>query len=181
MRIISGELGGLRINIPKNLPIRPTTDMAKEGVFNTLNNLINLESTNVLDLFSGSGSLGIECYSRGSKNITFVEKNKKCIKQLYSTTKSLNIRAEIILNDVFKYLRKTSKKFDLVFADPPYDFIEQDYLSLIKEIQKNILRNQESILVLEHFKKKTFSEIQGFKFLKNYGDCSFSFINQKSG
>ena len=101
MRIISGEFGGLRINIPKNLPIRPTTDMAKEGVFNTLNNLINLESTNVLDLFSGSGSLGLECYSRGSKNITFVEKNKKCIKQLYSTTKSLNIRAEIILNDVF--------------------------------------------------------------------------------
>jgi 16S rRNA (guanine(966)-N(2))-methyltransferase RsmD len=134
-----------------------------------------------LDLFSGSGSLGIECYSRGSKNITFVEKNKKCIKQLYSTTKSLNIRAEIILNDVFKYIRKTSKKFDLVFADPPYDFNEQDYLSLIKEIQKNILRNQESILVLEHFKKKTFSEIQGFMFLKNYGDCSFSFINQKSG
>ena len=85
------------------------------------------------------------------------------------------------LNDVFKYIRKTSKKFDLVFADPPYDFSEQDYLLLIKEIQKNILRTQESILVLEHFKKKTFGEIQGFMFIKNYGDCSFSFINQKSG
>ena len=181
MRIISGKFGGLKINIPKNLPIRPTTDMAKEGIFNTLNSLINFESTNTLDLFSGSGSLGFECYSRGSENITFVEKNKKCIKHLHSTIKSLNIHAEIILTDVFKYIRKTNNKFDLVFADPPYDFSEQDYLLLIKDVQKNILRNQESILVLEHFKKKTFNKIQGFMFLKNYGDCSFSFINQKSG
>ena len=181
MRIISGKHKGRRITAPEKLPVRPTTDRAKEALFSILDSRYYFDGKNVLDLFSGSGSLGLECYSRGSKNITFVEKNKKCIKQLYSTTKSLNIRAEIILNDVFKYIRKTSKKFDLVFADPPYDFSEQDYLLLIKEIQKNILRNQESILVLEHFKKKTFREIQGFMFLKNYGDCSFSFINQKSG
>ena len=115
MRIISGELGGRRIKIPRNLPIRPTTDLAKEGIFNIVSNKVNLEDLKMLDLFSGSGMIGLEFISRGSK-VTFVEKNVQCVKHISSTLNDLNIKSKIIKQDVFKFLSNCNKNFDIIFA-----------------------------------------------------------------
>lgn len=181
MRFISGKFGSRKLIIPKHLPIRPTTDIAKEAVFNTLNNLVNFQELSVLDLFSGSGSLGLECISRGAGTTTFIEKNRKCIQHLKQINKLLKTEAKIISTDVFKFIKSSEYKFDLVFADPPYNLEKKHYLILIENVIKNILKNDESIFVLEHYKNFDFKSIEGFFKLKNYGDCSFSFFNQKSG
>ena len=94
MRFISGKFGSRKLIIPKHLPIRPTTDIAKEAVFNTLNNLVNFQELSVLDLFSGSGSLGLECISRGAGTTTFIEKNRKCIQHLKQINKLLKTEAK---------------------------------------------------------------------------------------
>ena len=112
MRIISGELGGRRIKVPRNLPIRPTTDQAKEGIFNIISNKVNLQGLKILDLFSGSGMIGFEFISRGAK-VTFVEKNIKCVKHISLTINELNITSKIIKQDVFKFL--SNKSFNYVY------------------------------------------------------------------
>ena len=180
MRIISGELGGRRIKIPRNLPIRPTTDQAKEGIFNIVSNKINLEGLKILDLFSGSGMVGLEFISRGSK-VTFVEKNVQCIKHISSTLNGLNIKSKIIRQDVFKFLSNCSTNFDIIFADPPYSFEEENYDKLINLVENNFLINTFSFFILEHYKKKDFKETNNFIEKRNYGDCSFTFFQQRGG
>ena len=103
MRVISGKLGGRRIKISKKLPIRPTTDRAKESIFNIISNKFNLEGLKIIDLFSGSGMVGLEFISRGA-NVTFVEKNIKCIKHISSILNEFNITSTIMNRDVFKFL-----------------------------------------------------------------------------
>ena len=178
MRIISGKFGGRRILVPRNLPIRPTTDLAKESIFNILNNKVDLQNLKIIDLFSGSGSIGLEFISRGSQ-ATFVESNKKCISHIANTLNKLDISAEIIKSDVLKYLNK-NEKFDIVFADPPYKFSNEEYFHLIEKIVSRNL-NENGFLILEHHKKKCFDMVNGFFECRNYGDCSFTFIKQKSG
>ena len=180
MRIISGELGGRRIKIPRNLPIRPTTDLAKEGIFNIVSNKVNLEDLKILDLFSGSGMVGLEFISRGSK-VTFVEKNIQCVKHISSTLNDLNIKSKIIKQDVFKFLSNCNTNFDIIFADPPYSFDEEDYNKLMNLVEKNFLNNASNLFILEHYKKKNFEETNNFIEKRNYGDCSFTFFQQKSG
>ena len=180
MRIISGELGGRRIKIPRNLPIRPTTDLAKEGIFNIVSNKVNLEDLKILDLFSGSGMVGLEFISRGSK-VTFVEKNIQCVKHISSTLNDLNIKSKIIKQDVFKFLSNCNTNFDIIFADPPYSFEEEHYSKLINLVENNFLNNTSSLFILEHYKKKDFKETNYFIEKRNYGDCSFTFFQQKSG
>src|ERR1044072_2784778 len=118
MRIIGGRLKGLRLNPPSNLPVRPTTDMAKEALFNILNNQYDFEELKVLDLFSGTGSLSIEFASRGCKEVISVDKNNGCYNFLKSTAKQHALDA-IKANraDVFKFLEQETEKFDLIFAD----------------------------------------------------------------
>ena len=181
MRIISGLYGGRKIIVPKNLPIRPTTDMAKEGVFNILNNIYEFKNKDVADMFSGSGSIGLEFKSRMAKSVTFIENDKKCISHLKNISKVLNINMIIIKKDIFKFLNTSKLKFDLIFADPPYKLSDDKYLFLIDTVQEKFLKNKESMLILEHFKKKKFENIPGFQRTKNYGDCSFSFFQRKSG
>ena len=130
MRIISGEFGGRRIKIPRNLPIRPTTDQAKEGIFNIISNKVDLVGLKILDLFSGSGMVGLEFISRGAK-VTFVEKNVQCVKHISSTLNELNITSKIIKQDVFKFLSNCNSNFDIIFADPPYTINEEDNKKLI--------------------------------------------------
>ncbi len=180
MRIISGELGGRRIKIARNLPIRPTTDQAKEGIFNIVSNKVNLEGLNILDLFSGSGMVGLEFISRGSK-VTFVEKNVHCIKHISSTLDELNITSKIIKQDVFKFLSNCSANFDIIFADPPYTFKQEHYNKLINLVENNFLNNASNLFILEHYKKKDFKQKNNFIEKRNYGDCSFTFFQQKSG
>ena len=180
MRIISGEFGGRRIKIPRNLPIRPTTDQAKEGIFNIISNKVDLVGLKILDLFSGSGMVGLEFISRGAK-VTFVEKNVQCVKHISSTLNELNITSKIIKQDVFKFLSNCNSNFDIIFADPPYSFNEEDYKKLINLVENNFLNDSSILFILEHYKKKDFRKVNKFVDNRNYGDCSFTFFQQKSG
>ena len=180
MRIISGELGGRRIKVPRNLPIRPTTDQAKEGIFNIISNKVNLQGLKILDLFSGSGMIGFEFISTGDK-VTLKEKNIKCVKHISLTINELNITSKIIKQDVFKFLSNCTTNFDIIFADPPYSFDDEDYNKLINLIDSKFLNDSSSLFILEHYKKKGFHGIKNFIDERNYGDCSFSFFQQKSG
>ena len=180
MRIISGQLGGRRIKIPRNLPIRPTTDLAKEGIFNIVSNKVNLEDLKILDLFSGSGMVGLEFISRGS-DVTFVENNIKCVKHVSNTINILSINSKIIKKDVFKYLINCDDKYDLIFADPPYSLKIENYEKLIKLATENTLKNSNGLFILEHYKKNDFSKHYNFFEMRSYGDCSFTFFKQKSG
>ena len=180
MRIISGEFGGRRIKIARNLPIRPTTDQAKEGIFNIISNKVDLVGLKILDLFSGSGMVGLEFISRGAK-VTFVEKNVQCVKNISSSLNELNITSKIIKQDVFKFLSNCNLNFDIIFADPPYSFNEEDYKKLINLVENNFLNDTSILFILEHYKKKDFRKANNFIDNRNYGDCSFTFFQQKSG
>ena len=180
MKIISGKFKGRKIKIPKNLSIRPTTNLAKESLFNIISNNLNLEDINVLDLFSGSGMMGLEFISRGSK-VTFLDHNVRCIKHISRTLNHLKTDAKSIKQNAFKYLASCNDDFDLVFADPPYSFSDENYYELIDIISKKILKKPNNFFILEHFKKKNFLTHENFFETRNYGDCSFTFFKQKSG
>ena len=180
MRIISGKFKGRIIKIPKNLPIRPTTNVAKESIFNIISNKVDFNSLKVLDLFSGSGMIGLEFISRGS-DVTFVENNVKCVKHVSNTLNFLNLNAKIIKKDVFKYLVNCDDKYDIIFADPPYSLSIENYKKLIKLATENTLNNSDGLFILEHFKKVDLSQFDNFFDKRSYGDCSFTFFKQKSG
>ena len=180
MRIISGKFKGRNIKIPKNLPIRPTTNLAKESIFNIISNKIDFNSLKVLDLFTGSGMIGLEFISRGS-DVTFVENNIKCVKHVSKTLNILSLNSKIIKKDVFNYLTNCDDKYDLIFADPPYSLKIENYDKLIKLTTEKILKNSNGLFILEHHKKNNFSQCDNFFEMRSYGDCSFTFFKQKSG
>ena len=122
MRIISGLHKGRKIQIQKNLPVRPTTDQAKEALFNILNNNFNISDTIVLDIFAGTGSISYEFGSRGSKNITSVDINNKCINFIKSISNEFSFNIKTIKKDVYKFVKSCDEHFDIIFADPPYNF-----------------------------------------------------------
>ena len=174
MRIISGKFGGRRIVTPKNLPIRPTTNLAKESIFNILSNKSDLKNLKVADLFSGSGLIGLEFISRGA-DVIFVEKNIKCFQHIVKTLKLLGLDNKVFKSDVIRFLKNSEQKFDYIFADPPYNYSYEQYKQLIMLIVNNNL-NLDGMLIIEHFKKNNFSDISEFKERRDYGDCSFSFF-----
>jgi len=175
MRIIGGKLKGLRLNTPKNLPVRPTTDLAKEALFNILNNQIEFDELKVLDLFSGTGNISLEFASRGASEVISVDRSVQCIHYLNDTARQH--RLEVIKTfkaDVFKYLEMETDQYDLVFADPPYD------LSRIPEIpkivfEKNLLKPG-GLLIVEHQSMQNLSQQKGFVEQRKYGHSSFSFF-----
>jgi len=179
MRIISGKFKSKRLQAPKNLPVRPTTDMAKEALFNILNNSYYFNNVAVLDLFSGTGNISYEFASRGTENITVVDANFGCIKYINSISKELDLNLNTIKSDVFKYLEKTTAKFDLIFADPPYDF-ETDRFEKIADLvfEKSVL-NDEGLLIIEHSKLTDLSNHKYFSHSKKYGGNMFSFFEKE--
>ena len=131
MRIIGGKLKGLRLNPPNNLPVRPTTDMAKEALFNILNNQIDFEGIMMLDLFSGTGNIAMEFASRGAEQVIAIDRSIQCINYLKDTARQHKLeQISTFKADVFKYLEMETDQYDLIFADPPYD------LNRIPEIPK---------------------------------------------
>jgi len=122
MRIIAGEFRGRIIESVRDLSVRPTTDRAKQTIFDILSNRMDLDGLEVLDLFAGSGSLGLEAISRGIKNVTFIDKSRKSLDVLEKNIAALGCgsRCSVYLADVFWYLKNIDRKYDLVFADPPY-------------------------------------------------------------
>ena len=121
MRIISGIYGGRRLSPPKNITARPTTDFAKESLFNLLNNRLDFDGIDMLDLFAGTGGIGIECVSRGAREVTSVEIAHVQQNWIISCCRQLGIKnLSVIRGDVFKFLSACRTKYDLIFADPPY-------------------------------------------------------------
>jgi len=179
MRIISGIHKGRKIISPKNLPVRPTTDRAKEGLFNILENKIDLNSINVLDLFSGTGSISFEFSSRGAKNVISIDKSYNCIKHIKKTSNNLNLKITPVKCEVISYLKKPNKKFDLIFADPPYEWISDYYENMITLILKNEWLLPNGILIIEHNKQTEINSIIKSCFLRRYGDSLFTFYKKK--
>lgn len=174
MRIISGYLKGRRLNPPLNLPVRPTTDMAREGLFNILNNRIDFEATRVLDLFAGTGSVSIEFISRGARHVTSVDESPKCIDFIKKTCTTLEIENLFALRaDVFNFLGRSQQSFDLVFADPPYDLKQFDIIPSL--VLKSFVKPG-GLFILEHSKEHNFSDNPYFTEQRNYGKVNFSFF-----
>jgi 16S rRNA (guanine966-N2)-methyltransferase len=175
MRIIGGKLKGLRLNPPKNLPVRPTTDLAKEALFNILQNQIEFDSITVLDLFSGTGNIAMEFASRGAEKVTGVDRSIQCVHYLKDASRQHGLtQIEVYKADVFKYLDMETEQYDLIFADPPYD------LNKIPEIPKIIfdkkLLKPDGMLIVEHQSMQNLSNHPAFTEQRKYGHSSFSFF-----
>ncbi len=178
MRIISGTYKGRRFDLPKNLRARPTTDFARENLFNVLSNRIDFDGISALDLFSGTGAISIELASRGAKRVIGVEIDRHHVDFIRKTLQILSEeRVRLINGDVFKFIKSTGDTFDFIFADPPYD------LKTLETIPELVLGNKilapEGLFVLEHSKKNDFSQIEGFVEKRVYGSVNFSFFTAR--
>ena len=175
MRIISGTLKGRRLNPPANLPVRPTTDMAREGLFNILNNYVDYEDCSVMDLFAGTGAMSVEFVSRGVREVTAVEINNACTDYIKSEAQRLELRnLRVVRADVFDLLKRANRKFDIVFADPPYALEGLETLpDLVFEHQ---VLNEDGIFILEHPREYSFEEHPHFWQHRNYGKVNFTFF-----
>ena len=186
MRIISGIYGGRRFEAPKNLQARPTTDIAKESLFNILQNRIDFEELRALDLFGGTGAISFEMLSRGAHSVTCVELGRQQQQFILKVANELHIGHELNLvrGDVFKYLKSQiaiaqgDGVFDLIFADPPYALPELSALPDI--IMQSSLLKPEGIFILEHGKDNDFADKPGFKELRTYGAVHFSIFTREN-
>ena len=183
MRIISGIYGGRRLSPPKNITARPTTDFAKESLFNLLNNRLDFEGIDVLDLFAGTGGIGIECVSRGAREVTAVEIAHVQQNWIIACCKQLGIRnLSLIRGDVFKFLNACRNKYDLIFADPPYAMEAIPTLpDIILDFTNgqqggNSLLKENGWLVIEHGKDTDFTNHPHHVETRTYGSVHFSFF-----
>lgn len=181
MRIIGGEHGGRRINPPAKMPYtRPTTDVAKEGLFNILQNNLEFEGMKTLDIFGGTGSISYELASRGATDLTIVEKDPAMFEFIKKTSTDLKLENfKVIKMEVFKFLENCSDQFDFIFAGPPYA------LNTIDEIPKKIVEKQllkpNGWFVLEHTPRNNYEGYPLFVTARNYGTTIFSiFVNKQA-
>ena len=177
MRIIRGSLKGMRFKKMKTFSSRPTTDFAKEGLFNILENTTNIEGLVVLDLFAGLGSISFEFISRGVKKLISVDSSHQSCKYIKTNSKAYALEEihRVVQIDALKFLQKDIGTFDCIFADPPYDF--QKYNELILLIENENLLNNGGSLIIEHGKQTSFIETRGFQKVKTFGHVYFSFFN----
>lgn len=176
MRIVRGIYKARRFSPPKSFPSRPTTDFAKEGIFNVLENRYSLVNLNILDLCAGTGNISLEFLSREAGNVTSVDKHPVCIKFMYKLKHELGIEDEWLItkNEVRGYLDKCTDTFDLIFADPPYDLTFHD--SIVRIIRERKLLNSGGICLIEHGKQTNLSEEEGYTETRNFGNVYFSFF-----
>src|SRR5215208_1263481 len=178
MRIISGDLGGRRINPPAKMPYtRPTTDIAKEGLFNMLQNQLDFEELKTLDLFGGTGSISYELASRGAPDLTVVEKDAQMFAYIKKTAEELKLQNfKVIKSDVFRFIEQCPEKFDLIFAGPPYALQTIDELPRL--IFEKALLKEGGRFILEHTPRNNYESFSHFKSSRNYGTTVFSiFVN----
>ncbi len=178
MRIISGKYKGKRLTAPKKLPVRPTTDMAKEALFNILNNQYYFEDLAVLDLFSGTGNISFEFASRGATEITAVDTNAGCVQFISRTAKELNFEIAVMKSDAFKFLERTKSKYDIIFADPPYSFDVSQFSKISELAFSNELISDAGLLIIEHSEQTDLSELPNFAEKRKYGSSIFSFFEK---
>jgi len=176
MRIISGKFGGRRISPPHNMPhTRPTTDIAKEGLFNMLQNRVQMEGAKTLDLFGGTGCISYELASRGATDLTIVEKDSIMLGFIKQNIEMLKIEnVQLLQMDVFQYLSTCKNQYDIIFAGPPYA------LNTIDQLPKIIIEQQlispEGYFILEHTPRNNYKTYPGYSFERNYGTTIFSFF-----
>ena len=178
MRIIAGNLRGRRLNPPQNLPVRPTTDMARESLFNILNNYVDYEDCCVMDLFAGTGAVSLEFVSRGAREVTSVDINNQCtdfIKQCATQFGVNNLH--VVRADVFDLLKRANRRFDIVFADPPYSL--EGLATLPDLIFDRGVLTDDGIFILEHPAEYTFEEHPHFWQHRAYGKVNFTFFANK--
>ncbi|MBQ1797473.1 MAG: RsmD family RNA methyltransferase [Prevotella sp.] len=182
MRIITGIYKGRHFDVPHTFKARPTTDFAKENLFNVLQGYTDLEDSTALDLFSGTGSITLELLSRGCREVVSVEKDRDHSNFIRQCVEKLNIAAEgqthrLIRGDVFKYMKSCKQQFDFIFADPPYSM---DGIDTIPQMALPLLQ-PEGLLVVEHGKQNDFSQLPQFLDHRQYGSVNFSiFRNEKA-
>lgn len=177
MRIIGGRLKGIRLNAPASLPVRPTTDMAKEALFNILYNTYDFEHCKVLDLFCGTGNISIEFASRGIKQVRAVDKHSGCVYWVKSVIEKHQLQEiEVYKADVFKFLEQQGEAYQIIFADPPYNIPN---IPLIPElVMKNNLLSDNGMLIVEHPSLLRLNDQPGYTGTRRYGNSSFSFFEK---
>ncbi len=176
MRIIAGDLKGRMFSVPSGFPSRPTTDYAKEGLFNLLGNQTDYESMTILDLCSGTGNIGFEFISRGAEKVTCVDKNDRVVSWLNKNAQTLGIRSkmDIIKSDCLHYLDRVNIQYDLIFADPPFD-LQIHALIAAKIFERNLLK-PEGMLIIEHGKQTSLKDETNYLKTRNFGNVNFSFF-----
>jgi 16S rRNA (guanine(966)-N(2))-methyltransferase RsmD len=175
VRIISGKYKRRTFHPPSGLPARPTTDFAKTGLFNILNNLIDLQDITVLDLFAGTGNISFEFISRGAANVTAVDKDKRCLEFIRSTAEKLDAQnLRTVRAEADSFLSRASENYDIIFADPPFNMTDKK--GLIENVMRSGVLNDQGIFILEHPKEEQYEEIPGFSSSRGYGNVTFSFF-----
>lgn len=177
MRIIQGKYRSKRITAPNNLPVRPTTDMAKEGLFNIIDNEFYIENLVVLDLFSGTGNISYEFCSRDAKSVTSIDNNYNCIKFIKSTAAELGFeQLQAYKTDVEKFIESSTSTFRVIFADPPYAMLGQ--IELFEQIMNSNLLEDRGWLIIEHDSHHSFENVSGFKQQRRYGSVNFTILEK---
>lgn len=178
MRIIAGTLRGRRLNPPANLPVRPTTDMARESLFNILNNYVDFEDCSVMDLFAGTGAVSFEFVSRGVREVTSIDINSQCTDYIKAEAARISVRnIHVVRADVFDLLKRANRRFDIVFADPPYAL--EGLASLPDLVFDRQVLTDDGIFILEHPREFSFEEHPHFWQHRAYGKVNFTFFANK--
>lgn len=173
MRIVGGKLKGIRFNAPSSLPVRPTTDMAKEALFNILYNKFDFENCEALDLFSGTGNVSFEFASRGIKKIKAVDKHSGCIYWIKSVIEKYKLtEIETLKADVFKFLTQEKNSYQIIFADPPYNL--PNIAAIPQLVFEHNLLASNGLLIVEHPSLLKLNNQPEYIETRNYGNSSFS-------
>ncbi len=177
MRIVSGTHKGKRITAPKKLPVRPTTDFAKEALFNILNNQYHFSALQVIDLFSGTGNIAYEFASRGAQSIIAVDAHYECVRFINKISEELDLPITTVKSDVFRYLSAAPARAHIIFADPPYDFETENLQQIVETTFEKELLLEGGVLIIEHSKKIDLSSLEHFRESRKYGNSVFSFFS----
>lgn len=176
MRIVRGIYKARRFSPPKGFPSRPTTDYAKEGIFNMIENRMTLLDLDILDLCGGTGNISLEFLSREAGFVTTVDKHPLCVKYMYKLKSELSIGDEwsITKNDVRQFIEKTEQTFDLIFSDPPYDVTFHE--AIVTKVFEHDILNPGGWMIIEHGRQTDLSQLKGFVDVRNFGNVYFSFF-----
>lgn len=173
MRIIRGKYGRRRFNVPTNITARPTTDFARENIFNVIENIVDIEGLKCLDLFAGTGAVSFELLSRGASSVTSVEKSATQARFIEKVKRELDDRnLHLLRTDALRFIRDSASTFDFVFADPPYDL--EGFGDIPQMVLDSKLLHPGSIFIIEHSKKYDFSSLPHFSEHRAYGSVNFS-------
>jgi 16S rRNA (guanine(966)-N(2))-methyltransferase RsmD len=175
LRIVSGTHKGRRFTPPKGLPVRPTTDYAKEGLFNILNNQVEIEGAAILDLFAGTGNITFEFASRGAASVLAVDQHFGCVKYTKKIAEELDFKSITALKaDVFKFIAKLKGNYDIIFADPPYG--AKGVADLPLHLLNSGTLNKDGLLIVEHGRELSFNEHPNHVSTRNFGNVNFAFF-----